>query len=236
MSNKTFEQNLKKPDSFEQVLHDGVEKLFVNKKTVLTIVGLCLVGFVIYLSLQSAQRQKNQKAAGEWSVLLKAFPGKDEKSLPELQTPEGLEKMDYNTWINKAQIFLQTHKGSSMEGAAELYLGKAQYNQKNYDQALAHFEKAETKLKPEFKPMAQENKGHVLMEQKKYKEASVVFSQLVSTNSALQPFYVWYQGVALEKSGESALALKAYQQLEKDFPSSSLVELATARIAALASK
>lgn len=204
----------KKEDSFEH-LEDALtsseqfieknQKMIVNVVVVLIVIIGVYFGYNRFVSVPKATEAANQIFGAQNYF---------EKDSFNLALNGDGNLMGFIEIIDKYGSTPSGNLANYYAGLSYLYLGE-------YENAIKYLKKfsADDLLVAN---MAQANIGDAYMQLGDYKKAAEYYKKAAAskTNDFSTPVFLMKNGLALEKAGDYSAALKAYEQIEKEFPAS----------------
>ncbi|GAB4300034.1 MAG: hypothetical protein Kow0090_15490 [Myxococcota bacterium] len=152
---------------------------------------------------KNSEDKKEKKISGE---IPKVFESAESRNTYFIQGLEG---------------FIKDHPTSKLVGIANLYLGNAYREKKEYEEAIKYYEKAleDKNLSPRYTFLVLENLGYTYEEKNDIKEALNTFKKLSS-----KEFYgdagLYHQGRMLMKEGKKEEAKELFKRVLDDYPES----------------
>jgi tetratricopeptide (TPR) repeat protein len=222
MANEPFENRLKQPDEFESFFG----RVFVNavqRRTQVLIGLVALVVIAIAAVIWNLRAEKkNLEASGRLAQVLSALP-KDKANAS-----------DWESFLKDLDGFLAADSASSEVGSAKLYRGKALLMLGRDSEAVSTYEQAARVLPKPARYLAEEGEGLGWMEQKRWDEAEGIWTRLSeASDNPSQAFHAWNLGLTQEAAKRTSQALKTYQEFERKYPDSKLIEQVRSRLLAL---
>ncbi len=227
MSKKLDKHDIKAPDAFVS-FSDHV--LSWMEKHFMTMIGLALIalvgaaGYMGYGYWQSTKESSAaealQKPESDLRKMEEGLASKDPKAVAK--APEFSK--EYLPSIEKIKSELKAHSNTKAALVSAMNLSLFLIQQKQFDQAL------EVISIPTYKPSDKNvlsafwnmHRGLVLIEAKKYKEATDSYQEVLKSASLkyFHPEALLKLGVALELQGDKAKARDTYEKLNREFPGS----------------
>jgi tetratricopeptide (TPR) repeat protein len=204
---KLKRKDLKEPDQFLVASNEFLDFLTRNKSVLLTLlIGILVVagGFLFMTHLKSSERLKMESLYFQMTQL-----ASNEKE------PAGEQQ------ISKLKSLFEQFEEGEQKSRARLLLGDAQYQNKNYDDALSSFKLVLDQVQPgtiDFY-MAQSGLAHSYESKKDFKNAIDHYKEIIDHPGESPLFYV-YLGLArcYELSSDSKNALLILREMQTKFP------------------
>jgi tetratricopeptide (TPR) repeat protein len=207
--------------TFSKKMNAFLEK---NRKIVLGVFGallLAIIAFVVVEVVLSTTSTKNLAAVDAISFELTDGSGSLEEAELTARRDSVLEK-----------LVPYTKKGGVAGVRANMLAAEIEYQKKNYEEALGYWENAANKGKKAYTAsLAYYNQGVCLEMLNRLDEAAEVY-ELASLDEEflLRSHALFSYGRVLEATGKYAEAVKAYQELNDEYPDESWTNLAKTRI------
>lgn len=231
-------------DRFLELGGKFVEKLAEHRVALLTtVIGVFAVAGSVG-AYNSYQNRQNEKAADEIYRITSKLPGnQDELSRLGInldEVPRGAEEEKerqekFSVAADALKSVAANYKGVPSASLALLEQAALYEKISKNDEAIAAYKSVlENSKEPTFRFRAMNGMASVLRNQEKYPEAISQYQAIKTEMSG-----VWKESAAFElartyeQSGDSAKAIEAYEAFTKDFASSTMVNSASARVAAL---
>ena len=127
------------------------------------------------------------------------------------------EKLDNNDASYRLEEFLRLYPQSGRCNMARFYLGNFYYARTDYEKALSWYRKVNAK-EVEYNHRSEYNfkMGYCYFQKEDYKRASDLFAQQISGQSKYRNSSLYYYAHIQYMEGRYELALKNFQELEKD--------------------
>jgi tetratricopeptide (TPR) repeat protein len=247
-SEKMTQKELKQPDTFQRLGHEAQDWLIERQSLILTVVGLVMVGGVIYAVADYFSTRSEEKASQQLGSALEIL------ERPVVSTPEGTTltpqpgeeapfksaKEQDEALVKALADFRSAHGGTKAAATASLPLGKAQLRLTNYDQAVAAFDaflKDASQNEP-LRAAALEGKGYAFEAQQKYDEALKAFEEMAKVNAGdyLQGMGDYHRARILIQQGKKDDAATLLVKIPVDYANTAAARLSTERTALLAAE
>lgn len=195
-----------------------------NRKIFLVIliaIIICLLGFIITVSILSKQKEKDFSRIDEISFVLTDGSDALEEGELDVRRIDALEKLQP-----------LTNKGGIVGARADLLCAELLYQQNDYEKALNYWNDAAKKSKKSYiAPIAYYQMG-VCCEQLNNLEEAAENYRIASESKefALVPHAKFSYARVLETLGKIDEAINVYTQLNDDYPSDDWAKLAKTRI------
>ncbi|MCK0157618.1 tetratricopeptide repeat protein [Cellulophaga sp. F20128] len=192
-----------------------------NQKAILGVIGVIAIGVLGYLAYVSFVQNPKTEAAN------------NEMYYPQQYFDEALN----NAAVNKDSLFnlalngsegkygfldiIQEYKGTKTANLASYSAGMAYLNMKNYQEAINHLEDFSSD-NVTLGALAKGGIGDAFMQLNQTKDALGYYEKAISQgeNGFTTPRFLHKAGVAALELGENAKALKFFQRIKDDYPSS----------------
>jgi len=210
---KLKRKDLKEPDQFLVASNEFLDFLNRNKSILVTLlVGVIVAagGFLFMENLKNSKRLKMESLYFQMSQLV----NNEKESAGEQQ-------------ISKLKSLLEQFEEGEQKLRARLLLGDAQYQNKNYDNAISSFQQVVDQVQPgtiEFY-MAQSGLAHSHESKKDFNSAIDHYKKIIDHPGESPLFYV-YLGLArcYELASDSKNALLILREMQTKFPQHASLE------------
>ena len=229
----TRKQQLKKPDEFISTLDWLGEQIRERAKLAWTVIGfLVFIGAVIgaYWFYQHQQETRALSLEFQGSQYFRQQPPGDEK------TPAASQEENYKKAIEQYKKTIQDYPGTPSATIAQLYLGNAYMELKDFDSAISAYRSFLDKkpLNEIVAGLAYQRLGYAYLAKNDYEEAQKAFESVDHLPGAMNKDQVDYElGRVNETLGKKEEAIKRYQEMAKQYPDSLFLAEAQQRLTAL---
>jgi len=229
----TRKQQLKKPDEFISTLDWLGEQIRKRAKLVWTVVGLLIfvgAGIGAYWFYQHQQETRALSLEFQGSQYFRQQPPGDEK------TPAASQEENYKKAIEQYQKTIQDYPATPAAAVAQLYLGNAYMELKDFDSAVSSYRSFLDK-KPRSDIMAglaYQRLGYAYLAKNDFEDAQKAFESVDQLPGAMNKDQVDYElGRVNETLGKKEEAIKRYQEITKQYSDSLFLAEAQQRLTAL---
>jgi len=229
----TRKQQLKKPDEFISTIDWLGEEIHKRAKLVWMAFGVLVLiaaGIGSYLFYRHQQETRAVALEFQGSQYFRQKPPVGEKAPAESQ--EGY----YKKAIEQYQKTIQEYPGTSSAAIAQLYIGNAYMQLKDYDSALSAYRSYLDKkpLNDLMAGLAYQRLGYAYLAKNDFENALKAFESVDQLAGALNKDQVDYElGRVNETLGKKDEAIKRYQEIVKQFTDSLFLAEAQQRLTAL---
>jgi tetratricopeptide (TPR) repeat protein len=229
----TRKQQLKKPDEFISTLDWLGEQIRMRAKLFWTVFGILVVigaGIGGYWFYQHQQETRALALEFQGSQYFRQQPPVDEKA-----TAASKEE-NYKKAIEQYQKTIQDYPGTASAAIAQLYLGNAFMELKDFDSAVSAY-RSFLDIKPLneiLAGLAYQRLGYAYLAKNDFEDARKAFESVDHLTGAMNKDQVDYElGRVNETLGKKEEAIKRYQEVVKQYSDSLFQAEAQQRLTAL---
>ena len=229
----TRKQQLKKPDEFISTLDWLGEQIRERAKLVWSVIGLLAFigsGIGAYWFYQQQQETRALSLEFQGSQYFRQQPPSDEK------TTATSKEENYKRAIEQYQKTIQDYPGTPSAAIAQLYLGNAYMELKDFNSAVSAY-RSFLDIKPQndiMAGLAYQRLGYAYLAKNDFEEAQKAFESVEHLPGAMNKDQVDYElGRVSETLGKKEEAIKQYQEIGKQYPDSLFLAEAQLRLTAL---
>jgi len=229
----TRKQQLKKPDEFISTLDWLGEQIRMRAKLVWMVFGILGVigaGIGAYWYYQHRQETRASTLEFQGSQYFRQQPPADEKA------PAASKEENYKKAIDQYQKTIQDYPGTSSAAIAQLYLGNAYLELKDFDSAVSAYRSFLDKkpLNDILAGLAYQRLGYAYLAKNDFEDAQKAFESVDHLAGAMNKDQVDYElGRVNETLGKKEEAIKRYQEIVKQYSDSLFLAEAQQRLTAL---
>jgi tetratricopeptide (TPR) repeat protein len=229
----TRKQQLKKPDEFISTLDWLGEQIYKRAKLVWTVFGVLVIiaaGMGAYLFYRHQQVTRAVALEFQGSQYFRQQPPLGEKG------PAASQEENYKKAIEQYQKTIQDYPGTPAASIAQLYIGNAYMELKDFDSAVSAYRSYLDKkpLNDVMAGLAYQRLGYAYLAKNDFENAQKAFESVDHLAGALNKDQVDYElGRVNETLGKKEEAIKRYQEIVKQFTDSLFLAEAQQRLTAL---
>lgn len=242
-SRKHRQEELEQPDEFMEVGGTLVDWVVDNLRIVGPVLGIALLGLLIGALMQKSDVENRRDASAALYTAAKELPeaenpfgapGLSGLSGLSLETPDaGDKEEEIRAAVTGLAAVATEFEGTPQGGMAHIQAANALSRISAYDEALTHFEAAESSSGIVGRT-AISGRAYTLASLKRYDEALPVFESLITQSSGgMKEQLLVDQAKLYEAKGDTARAKELYTSFEAQYPDSTLVSEVQARVSAL---
>jgi len=228
----TRKQQLKKPDEFISTLDWLGEQIYKRAKLVWTVFGVLVViaaGMGAYLFYRHQQVTRAVALEFQGSQYFRQQPPLGGKASAASQ------EENYKKAIEQYQKTIQDYPGTPAAAIAQLYIGNAYMELKDFDSAVSAYRSSLDKkpLNDVMAGLAYQRLGYAYLAKNDFEDAQKAFESVDHLAGALNKDQVDYElGRVNETLGKKEEAIKRYQEIVKQFTDSLFLAEAQQRLTA----
>jgi tetratricopeptide (TPR) repeat protein len=247
LAEKLSRKELRAPDAFQRAGGEVRDWLEANLKPVITVVALVLLGFLGVGLARYLGSRGDEQAAKELGTALKVLDRTVETAAPNFDQAAASKEPAFKSEKEKDEAvvkalseFRSKYKSNKASVTAALPLAQAYHRLGSYDEAIGLFDEFSKRAEKEdpLRVSALEGKGYSLEAKGQLDEAIAAFEQMGRENKTdfLVGMGLYHRARILILQGKKEEAAKAFSELQTAHPKTTASQMATERLAMLASE